>query len=44
MASIPQPIEFTPASADTPWQLATPLPTDIRAVVRTTKQPTVEWV
>ncbi|MBC8202804.1 MAG: DUF2314 domain-containing protein [Planctomycetes bacterium] len=36
--------EFTPASADTPWQLANPLPTDIRAVVNTTEQPTVESI
>ena len=37
-------IEFTPVSADAPWQLATPLPTDIRAVVNTVVQPTVEQV
>ncbi|MBT4584795.1 MAG: DUF2314 domain-containing protein [Phycisphaerae bacterium] len=37
-------VEFTPASPDTPWQLENPLPTDIRAVVNTTDQPTVESV
>ena len=37
-------IEFTPVSTDAPWRLATPLPTDIRAVVNTVVQPTVEQV
>ena len=37
-------VEFTPASAETPWQLAAPLPTDIRAVVRSQEQPTVVQV
>ncbi|MDP7008478.1 MAG: DUF2314 domain-containing protein [Phycisphaerales bacterium] len=37
-------VEFTPASADTPWLLADPLPTDLRAVTNSETQPTVEWV
>jgi len=37
-------VEFAPAAADTPWLLANPLPTDLRAVVNTADQPTVESV
>jgi len=44
MTNSPHSVEFTPASADTPWQLANPLPTDIRAVVHTKELPTIEQV
>jgi uncharacterized protein YegJ (DUF2314 family) len=44
MTSTTYKVAFTPSSADTPWQLENPLPTDIRAVVNTTVQPTVESV
>ena len=44
MTNSPHSVEYTPASADTPWQLANPLPTDIRAVVHTKELPTIEEV
>ncbi len=44
MTSTKHKVAFTPSSAETPWQLTNPLPTDIRAVINTTVQPTVESV
>ncbi|MBC8523099.1 hypothetical protein H8D29_04160, partial [PVC group bacterium] len=37
-------VKFTPASNETPWQLTHPLPTDIRAVVMSNEQPTIDQV
>ncbi len=37
-------VKFTPASNETPWQLKHPLPTDIRAVVMSNEQPTIDQV
>lgn len=36
--------QFTAASNETPWQLAQPLPTDIRSVVHCDEQPTIDRV